>query len=224
MNKRLTIFFLIISFSFNSFGQDMSSKLAKEICACLEKEKVTSIKKMNPCFEKVLVNNLKEIYKAYKIKTIDELDLDKFGIEVGSKLMKECDYAINNLMPEENKFEKDFVPKKNLDCSDLKAGDYYYLTANTDTQKKDTTFVTIKKKMFLERMDNGRTYSMLDINWLDKCKFELIFKHSNDPIKNGMSVPGEKYKYQMVSSTPNSYILKSFWKKREFKVEFFKTK
>jgi len=223
MNKTLIIFFLVITCSLSSFSQDMSSKLAKEICACLEKEKVTSIEKMNPCFEKVFVNNLKEIYKVYKIKTIEELDLDKFGVEVGSKLMKECDYAINNLTPDENKFEKDFVPKKNLDCSNLKAGDFYYLTANTDTQKSDTTFVTIKKKMFLERMNNGRTYSMLDINWLEKCKFELIFKDSNDPIKNGMSEPGDKYKYQMVSSTPNSYILKLFWKKREFKVEFFKT-
>jgi hypothetical protein len=224
MNKTLIIFFLVISCSLSSFSQDMSSKLAKEICECLEKEKVASIEKMNPCFEKALVNNLKEIYKVYKIESIEDLDFEKFGVEIGNKLMTECNYAIENLTPDENKFEKDFVPEKNLDCSSLKIGEFYYLTSNTVTQKSDTTFVTIKNKMYLERMNNGRTYSILDINWIDKCKFELVFKDSNDPLKSVMSEPGEKYNYQMVSSTPSSYILKLFWRKQEYKIEFFKTK
>jgi hypothetical protein len=203
----------------------MSDKLAKKICKCMEKEKITTIEDMTPCFEKVLVDNLKEIYKVYKIKSLEEFNFDKLGIQIGTKLMKECDYILENLTPNENKFEKDFVPEQNLDCSKLKSGEFYYLTTlNEITKAKDTTFVTIKENMFLERMNGGRNYSMLDINWIDDCKFELIFKDSNDPIKSVMSEPGEKYNYEMVSSTPNSYILKLFWRKKEYKIELFRTK
>ena len=61
MNKSLIFFFLITSLSYYSFSQDMSEKLAKKICKCMEKEKITTIEEMTPCFEKVLVDNLKEI-------------------------------------------------------------------------------------------------------------------------------------------------------------------
>jgi hypothetical protein len=98
------------------------------------------------------------------------------------------------------------------------------LNLNTITKTKDTTFVTIKDNMFLERMNNGRTYAMLDIKWKNDCEFELIFKDSNDPIKSEMSKPGEKYRYQAVSSTSNSHILKLLWKKKEYKIEFFNAK
>jgi hypothetical protein len=224
MNKPLILLFLILFFSNSIFSQDMPEKLAKKICKCLEKEQIKTIEEMNPCFEKVLVDNLKEIYKAYKIKSIEELDFDKLGLEIGAKLMKECDYALEKLTPEENKFKKDFVPEKNLGCSNLKNGEFYYLNLNTITKTKDTTFVTIKDNMFLERMNNGRTYAMLDIKWKNDCEFELIFKDSNDPIKSEMSKPGEKYRYQAVSSTSNSHILKLFWKKKEYKIEFFNAK
>lgn len=222
MNKTLIIFFLIISFSFSSFGQGMPEKLAKKICKCMEKEKITTIEEMTPCFEKVLVDNLKEIYKVYKITSLEEFDFDKLGLEIGIKLMKECDYVLENLTPDEYKFKKDFVPEQTLDCSKLKTGEFHYLTLNTLTKTNDTTFVTIKNNMFLERMNSGRTYSMLDINWIDDCKFELIFKDSNDPIKSVMSESGEKYNYEVVSSTSNSFILKLFWRKKEYKIELFK--
>jgi hypothetical protein len=202
----------------------MSEKLARKICKCLEKEEVKTLEEMNPCFEKVFVDNLKEIYKAYEIKSIEELDFNKLGVEIGVKLMKECDYALEKLTPEENKFEKDFVPEKSLDCSNLKNGEFYYLNLNTITKTKDTTFVTIKDNMFLEKMNNGRTYSMLDIKWKSDCEFELIYKNSNDPIKSEMSKLGEKYKYQVVSSKSNSHILKLFWEKKEYKIEFFNAK
>lgn len=224
MNKSLLFLFFIIIFSNPIFSQDMSKKLAEKICKCLEKEKIKTIEQMNPCFEKVLIENLKEIYKVYKVKSIEELDFNKLGIEIGAKLMKECDYALEKLTPEENKFKKNFVPEKNLDCSNLKNGDFYYLNLNTITKTKDTTFVTIKKNMFLERMNNGRTYAMLDISWKNDCEFELIFKDSNDPLKNAMSKSGEKYNYKVVSSTSNYFILKLFWRKKEYKIEFFKTK
>lgn len=190
----------------------------------MEKEKIIKIDEINPCFEKVVVDNLDKIYKAYKIKSLDEYDFDKLALEIGTKLMKECDYILEDLIPNENRFKKDFVSKKNLDCSSFKNGEFYYLTSSTLTNSKDTTYVTIKEDMFLERMNSGRTYSILDIDWENDCNFELIFKNSNDPIKRVVSEPGEKYKYEMVSSTLNSYIFKLLWRNKEYKIEFFRKK
>lgn len=200
----------------------MSEKLSKKLCKCLEKEKITSVDDMNPCFEKVLIKNLEEIYKVYNIKTLEEFDMDKLSIDIGVKLMKECDYAMQNLIQKEAKFADDFVPDANLDCSELKSGDFYYLIPNSVTKVSDTTFVTIKNDMYLERMKSGRSYSLLKIKWVDDCKFNLIFQDSNDKIKAAMSNPGDIYNYETVSSTPNSFIIKLNWRKQEFRIELFK--
>ena len=224
MNRKLLIFFLGILFPLFSFSQDMSEKLSKKICKCLENEKITNVDNMDQCFEIVLVDNLKDIYKTYKIKSLDDFDFEKLGLDIGIKLMKDCNYAIENMTEEENKFDENFIPEKDLDCKKLKSGEFYYLTKNLTSKTTDTTFVTIKDKMFMERMDNGHSYSMLDIEWISECEFNLIFKDSNDIIKNAMSKPGDVYNYEIVSSTPNSFILKLYWREQEYKIELFKFK
>lgn len=221
--KGLLVLFCIVCISI-SHSQNIAKKLSKKICKCIEKEKITEVNKMNPCFERVIVSNLKEIYKSYKINTIDELNFEKLGLKIGVILSKECDYALKNFTSNENKFEENFKTEKNLDCSDMKNGEYFYVIKNTLTKKYDTTFVTIKNQMFLERMNNGLNYSLLDIKWNGKCEFDLIFKDSNDNIKSQMSNPGDKYKYEIVSIKNNSFILKLFWRKKEYKIELFKIK
>ena len=224
MKKKLLIFFAIIIIPYLTNGQDMSEKLSKKICTCLEKEKIKSTEKMEQCFEKILISNLEEIYKVYKIKSLDDFDFEKLGIDIGIKLMKNCDYAMENLTNVENKFDEDFVSNKDLDCTEFKNGEFYYLLLNPTSNSIDTTFVTIKNKMYLERMNHGRSYSLLDINWVSDCKFNLVFKDSNDNYKNTLSEPGDIYKYEIVSSTPNSFILKLFWGKQEYKIDFYKIK
>jgi len=224
MKKKLLIFFAIIIIPYLTNGQDMSEKLSKKICTCLEKEKIKSTEKMEQCFEKILISNLEEIYKVYKIKSLDDFDFEKLEIDIGVKLMKNCDYAMENLTNVENKFDEDFISDEDLDCSELKNGDFYYLSPNPETNIIDTTFVTIKNKMYLERMNGGKSYSLLDINWVNDCKFSLIFKDSNDKYKSAMSKPGDIYNYEIVSSTPNSIILKLIWKKQEYKIDFYKVK
>ena len=76
----------------------------------------------------------------------------------------------------------------------------------------------------MERMKNGRTYSFLDIEWIDDCQFDLTFKESNDPFKSALSETGDKYEYEMISSTPNFYIIKMKWKKQEYKFELYRMK
>tara|TARA_R110002074_G_scaffold398631_3_gene590742 strand:- start:329 stop:1006 length:678 start_codon:yes stop_codon:yes gene_type:complete len=224
MKKKLLIFFAIIIIPYLTNGQDMSEKLSKKICTCLEKEKIKSTEKMEQCFEKILISNLEEIYKVYKIKSLDDFDFEKLGIDIGVKLMKNCDYAMENLTNVENKFDEDFISNKDLDCTEFKNGEFYYLLPNPTSNRIDTTFVTIKNKMYLERMNHGRSYSLLDINWVSDCKFNLVFKDSNDNYKNTLSEPGDIYKYEIISSTTNSFILKLFWGKQEYKIDFYKVK
>jgi len=122
------------------------------------------------------------------------------------------------------KIDKDVEPDATLDCSALKNGDFYYAFPNPVTKENDTTFVTIKDKMYLERMNKGKTYSLLDIQWLDDCQFKLIFKDSNDPYKKKLSKEGEIYNYQVMSSTPNSFTIKFYMEDQAYKFELFKMK
>jgi hypothetical protein len=153
---------------------------------------------------------------------MDELDFDKIGVEIGVHLTKECSYIQPYLVNPINKIDKDFIPDANLDCSELKNGDFYYVQPNPITKVNDTTFVSIKDKMYLERMRNGSTYSLLDIQWVDDCRFDLIFQNSNDPIKSNLSKKGDKYEYQMISSTPKSFVVKIKWLGQEYKFELHK--
>jgi hypothetical protein len=225
MKKKNILLFLLIAIPLFATSQDkITKKLSNQLCICLEKNKTTTLEDMNPCFEQILLKNLEDMYKFYNVKTMDDIDFDKIGNEIAAEIAKECDYIIPYLADPINKMEKDFVPEQNLDCSKLKKGEFYYLHTNPNSMKKDTTFVSIKDEMFMERMKNGRTYSFLDIKWIDDCRFDLIFKESNDPFKSVLSEKGDKYEYEMISSTPNSYIIRMKWKKQEYKFELYRIK
>ena len=202
-------------------SQDLTKKLSKQICKCLEKNDVTSLEEMNPCFESVIVKNIENMYKYYNVKTMDEIDFDKIGNGVGAELVKECDYIIPYLTDPKYNIDKDYPIDKNLDCSNLRNGEFYYLNSTKNSNVNDTTFVSINENVFMERMRNGRTYSFLDIVWKDDCRFDLIFKQSNDPFKSELSKVGDKYEYEMIASTPSSYIIKMKWKEQEYKFELF---
>ena len=221
MKKSIVLFLFVGLLPLVSFSQNLPKKIANQICKCIEKEKATYIEDMKPCFEKTIIKKIEDIYKYFNVDTFDEIDFDKFGAEIGAILTKECDYSTKLMKKPENQFEEDFIPQKNLDCKRLHSGDFYYLIQNPITNENDTTFVTIKGKMYLERMNMGRTYSMLDINWIDDCKFELIFKDSNDLFKDALSKPGERYSYEMVSSTPKSFIIRMDFNGQQFKIELF---
>lgn len=196
--------------------------MANQICDCLEKENVLDMEDGNACFEQAMVKNLDRLYDYYNVKSLDEINFDEMGAEIGAVLAKDCAYLLSYLTNPINKFEDDFVPEKNLDCTGLHTGDYYYISPNLTTKVNDTTYVTIKDKMYMERFDAGRKYALLDINWTSDCKFDLIFNHSNDMFKNAFSKKGDAYSYEIVSSTPISYVLKMIFKEQTYKFELYK--
>lgn len=220
---RLILALILFSSSLTLLAQDLPKKMAKKICKCSEKKNITKIEDMDPCFEKVVMDNIKGLYKYYKVETLDEIDFDGLGAEIGTYLIKDCDYLAEYLTNENNKLSDDFVIKENLDCTILKNGDFYYYQENFETKKNDTTYVTIKEDMFLERMNNGKTYSKLKVEWLDECKFELTFENSNDPVKNAFSKTGDKYLYEVIDSTTNYFTIKLNWNGQDYKFDLFKS-
>jgi len=139
-------------------------------------------------------------------------------------MIKECQYVIDTFQPGIVGNEEKVTKQPDLKCDNLKNGDFYYLTKRTEDGIVDTTFVTISNDMFLERMKNGRTYSLLNIKWQDNCKFDLIFKESNDPMKKEISKPGDVYKYEILTNGNKSLFLKTTWMDRSYQFELIKIK
>ncbi|TMU50991.1 hypothetical protein [Flagellimonas algicola] len=218
----IIILSIILLTSNNLFSQDVIDKLSRKLCKCAEKQEVNNINEMGPCFEEVLIDNLKDIKEHYNAKTMDDIDMEEIGNKVGAKIIKECPYVTETFPTDIVGNEEKIAKQPDLKCGDLQNGDFYYLTQRPETEAADTTFVTISNDMFLERMKNGRTYSLLNIKWKDDCKFDLIFRESNDPFKKELSSPGDVYEYEILTNGSESLYLQSTWKKRSFQFELIK--
>jgi hypothetical protein len=220
----ITISILLLGTSYNLSAQDIIDKLSKKLCKCIEKQEVKNANEMGPCFEDLLINNWKEIKEHYKAETMEDINMEEVGNKIGAKMIKECHYVLENfpsgVVGDEEKVEK----QPDLNCIDLKKGDFYYLTERPEVGIVDTTFVTISNDMFLERMKNGKTYSLLNIKWKENCEFDLIFKESNDPMKKEISKTGDVYEYEILTNSSESVFLKTIWMDRSYQFELIKIK
>ncbi|THV59308.1 hypothetical protein EZV76_10810 [Flagellimonas alvinocaridis] len=220
----LTLVFISLITKY-SFSQDVYDTMSNQICKCIGSNGAENVDQMMPCIEDAMLKNVEALKAENGVESITEIDTDLMGNKVGARLLKTCDYALK-VFANQQKEEKKIVAKQhNLTCEHLKSGDFYYLNqSSSDASTPDTTHVTISNNMFLERMNNGRTYSLLNIEWKSDCKFELEFKESNDPLKKELSQPGDKYLYEVMTNGPESIVVKVFWQKEEFQVELFKSK
>ncbi len=218
----LTIF--LFGTSCNLAAQDIIDKLSRKLCKCIEKQEVKNSSEMGPCFEDLLIRNLKDIKEHYNAETMDDINMEEIGNKIGAKMIKECPYVMENFPSGVVGNEEKVTKQPNLKCDDLKKGDFYYLTQRPEGGIVDTTFVTISNNMYLERMKNGRTYSLLDIKWKDNCEFDLTFKESNDPMKKELSKSGDVYEYEIFANGNKSLFLKTTWVNRSYQFELVKIK
>ncbi|CAL2103717.1 conserved exported protein of unknown function [Tenacibaculum sp. 190130A14a] len=216
--------FLFFGFSDNITAQDFITNLSKKLCKCIEKNEVKNMDEVAPCFEDLIVDNLKEIKKYYNVKSINDINIEELGSKIGVQLTKDCPYILNTFKSQVSGNEEKVVKQANLQCNDLKNGDFYYLVKSSKNAKVDTTYVTISNHMFLERMKNGKTYSLLNIEWKENCTFDLIFKESNDPMKKEFSKAGDVYTYEILTNDDTSVFLKTIWRDRSYQFELFKVK
>ena len=220
----ITISILLLGTSYNLSAQEIIDKLSKKLCKCIEKQEMKNANEMGPCFEDLLITNWKEIKEHYKAETMEDIDMEEVGNKIGAKMIKECPYVLDNfpsgVVGDDEKVDK----QPDLNCEDLKKGDFYYLTERPESGIVDTTFVTISNDMFLERMKNGKTYSLLNIKWKENCEFDLVFKESNDPMKKEFSKNGDVYKYEILTNSSKSVFLKTTWMDRSYQFELIKIK
>lgn len=218
--KYIIFFLILIPNSY--YGQELHEKLARELCKCVEKQKLEKIEDIEICMQTLIIDNAEKLLKFHNVKLITDLSEDVF-VDIGAKFTKNCDYAMRLIKnPIKEKMNND-TSEIFLKCNEFKEGEYYYLVAKgMETTQMDTTFVTITKTHFYERMNSGKTYSNLKIHWKDNCKFDLEFVESNDSFKKNLSKPGEIYSYEIVRTTPDSVYLKILYREVEFHFELIK--
>jgi len=215
-----SILFLVLNISVNA--QDLYNSLSIELCECLESRKIKNASEMDSCIDDLFINNSNLIKEYYKVTDLSEINFDELFAKVGAKIIKQCEYVIENFPLGTVGSDKKIDKQIDLDCEDKLIGDYYYFTKRPDSAILDTTFVNISNDKFLEKMNFSNTYSLLRIIWKDNCKFDLEFQESDDLIKKEVSKPGDIYHYEVIAKLKNSVFLKLFWNNREYQLELIK--
>ena len=217
------ILLLVVSFQY-SFGQDVYDKLSKNICKCLKKEKVSNLDDIQPCIDKALNKYWLEILDFHNAKTITEISEDEIGKRIAAKLFIKCDYAYKLYTESKVERKRDIIPDSILNCNGLKTGEYYYVNPDVKGDLTDTTYVTFTEKRYIERMNYGKTYSLLSIKWDNNCEFTVTFLESNDIFKTSLSKKGEKHKYEIIKNNDYSMVVKYLWNNDEHFLEYVKVK
>ncbi|WP_347922024.1 hypothetical protein [Pontimicrobium sp. SW4] len=221
--KRIAIMFCltIVSVSF-CFGQTVYDDISKEICDCAESKQIKSYKEIESCMQSALFKNINALLVAEKVELITELNEDVFD-KIGVHFTKNCEYALE--LVEDTVKEK--IPETKepnaLECNDLTKGNYYYVhEIELDEVVVDTTYVSISDRFFVETMNNGKSYSLLEFQRKGDCNFDLTFVESNDEFKGQISNKGDIFNYEIVSSTPNSFFIKTTYQGKIFHFELIK--
>lgn len=222
MKKNILIIILMMLISATAFSQKEFERIGSKLCKCIEKEKVTTQEELDSCIERTFASSMDTLFKYYDAKTIDDIDMEEVGSVIGIYILENCNYAADAFMDEAGKESNFIEPVEDLTCLEIHQGEYYYVNEVKELNLIDTTYVSITDNIYLERMKNGKTYSILDIEWVNDCDYELTFKASNDPMKKRLSKPGDIYTYQIINKTPTSIIVETFWKKRKYQFTLHK--
>ena len=201
-------------------GQELIDKLSKQMCECVELAEYKNASEIEPCYDKLFKKNGKLIREYYHTKVLTESQIYEFGNKIAAKTVENCEYIKKN-------FPTGIVGEKrtkqpNVKCEELRESKFYYLTQRPDSKIQDTTFVSISKDEYLEKMRNRTTYSRSKISWKDNCKFDLIFEESNDPFKKEMFKKGQVFNYEIIANENDSFFLELEWKGKVYQSQMFK--
>jgi len=201
-------------------GQDTVDNLSNEMCQCIELAGYKNASEIEPCYEELFNKNSNLTKEYYQTDKLSDAQIFELKNKVAAKMLYTCAYLKNNF-PTGLVSKK--VPKKlNLNCENLKVGKFYYLTQRPDSIIQDTTFVTISKDEYFERMRNNTTYSRLKIVWKENCKYDLIFQESDDPLKKEMFQKGQVFKYEIINEDEESIFVEMEWEGQIYLGEMFK--
>jgi hypothetical protein len=80
------------------------------------------------------------------------------------------------------------------ECNSFKLiHEFYYFESATG----DTVRLSIKGGFWIDQFTDN-TFSKLRFYWINDCEFEIEFIESNNRSRKNFSMPGDKYKYQII--------------------------
>ena len=94
-------------------------------------------------------------------------------------------------------------PQSKISDAELEAfkkTEKFYYTEHDGTKTK----VAVKNGFWTDRFKN-KTFSKLHFRWIGKAEFELEFIESDNLTRKNMSIPGDKYNYQVLSKEDKFY-------------------
>lgn len=203
-------------------GQEILDNLSKGMCECVELAEYKNASEIEPCYDKLFEKHGKLIREYYDTKELTESQVYEFRNKIAAKTVDNCEYMKNNF-PTGIVGEKR-IKQLNVKCEEFKESKFYYLTQRPGSQIQDTTFVSISKDEYLEKMRDRTTYSRSKINWKDNCKFDLIFEESDDPFKKEMFEKGQVFNYEIIANENDSFFLELEWKGKVYQSQMFKIK
>ncbi len=203
-------------------SQEILDNLSNHMCECIQVAEYKNASQVWPCYDKLLKKYEQEIKEFYNTNELTEAQIYEFENKIAAKTANNCEYIKNN-------FPTGIVGEKrtkqsNIQCEELKNSEFYYLTQRPDSKIQDTTFVSISKDEYLEKMRNRTTYSRSKIIWKDNCKFDLIFEKSDDPFKKEIFQKGQAFNYEIIANEDDSFFLEVEWKGKVYQSQMFKIK
>jgi hypothetical protein len=143
------------------------------------------------------------------LKAVPETDAEEFQKRVYYRLQRNCvefQELLQRLEPHKDDARITSVkPISTISKKELKSfkktKDFSYMEADGKRTK-----VTISDGFWQDYfVDN--TFSKLTFSWIDANKFELIFIESNNETRSNLSIPGDKYLYEIIERTKGYYIV-----------------
>lgn len=214
--------FLLTSCENKMSGQEIIDHLSNEMCLCIELAEYKNATEIEPCHEELFTKNRRLAEEFYHTDKLSDAQIFELKNKIAAKMLYTCKYLKENFPT--GLLDKKVPKKLNLDCDKLKVGKFYYLTQRPDSKIQDTTFVTISKDEYLEKMRNNTTYSRLKIVWKDNCKYDLIFQESDDPLKKEMFHKGQVFNYEIINEEDESIFVEINWEGQTYVGQMFKIK
>jgi hypothetical protein len=199
----IRMFFLFLLFSLKTVGQSTASNdsLIAVMCKTLaankaavdsEKIKLVVTKHLNPYLQKFEDAKVEEVSDAIFIRA--QRQCKDFADLIFRLTPKQSDWQMVDKKPVSKMQKKDCVEL-------LKHKKLFYLEANGDTVN-----LSIENGFWIDHFKDS-TSSTLKFRQLTNCEFEIEFVKSNNSIRQKLSNPGDKYRYQILEKLEGSYLM-----------------
>ncbi|MGG9962464.1 hypothetical protein [Ferruginibacter sp. SUN106] len=201
MSIKMLFFFSLLSLKV--FGQSTAANdsLIAVMCKTLaankatvdtEKIKLVVTQHLNPYLQQFDNTKAEEISDAIFIRA--QRQCKDFADLIFRLTPKQSDWQMVDKKPVSR------MEKKN--CIEfLKIKKYFYLEANGDTVN-----LSIENGLWTDHFKDS-TFSTLKFRQLNNCEFEIEFISSNNSMRQKLSNPGDKYRYQILEKLEGSYLM-----------------